>query len=44
LRDLAGPIEVDPEQAEALGVLADAGLVAPLRLIPKEDEGAAVAK
>jgi hypothetical protein len=44
LRDLAGPIEVDPDQAEALGVLADAGLVAPLRLIPKEDEGAAVAK
>ncbi len=35
LRDLAGPIELDPEQAEAIDLLADAGLVAPLRLVPR---------
>jgi hypothetical protein len=33
LDDLLGPIEVDPEQAAALEVLADAGLVPGLRLI-----------
>lgn len=37
LRDLAGPLEVDPYQAEALEILADAGLVAPLRLVPRPD-------
>ena len=33
LHDLAGPIEVDESRAEALEVLADAGLVPELRLI-----------
>ena len=37
LRDLAGPIEFDPHQAEAVDLLADAGLVAPLRLVPLQD-------
>jgi len=37
LRDLGGPLEVDPDQAEALEILADAGLVAPLRLVPRPD-------
>ena len=35
LRDLMGPVEVDPEQAAALEVLADAGLVPGLRLVPR---------
>lgn len=35
LRDLAGPLEVDPDQAEALETLAEVGLLAPLRLIPR---------
>lgn len=38
LRDLAGPIEMDPEQAEAIEVLSDAGLVSPLRLVPRRGE------
>ncbi|MEE8330765.1 MAG: hypothetical protein V3R84_03255 [Acidimicrobiia bacterium] len=38
LRDLSGPLEVDPDQAEALDILADAGLVSPLRLIQRSDE------
>lgn len=33
LHDLLGPIEVDREQAAALDVLAEAGLVPKLRLI-----------
>ena len=33
LADVLGPIEVDPEQAAALEVLADAGLVPTLRLV-----------
>ncbi|MDP2622619.1 MAG: hypothetical protein Q8Q29_02340 [Actinomycetota bacterium] len=33
LGDLLGPIEVDPEQAAALEVLADAGLVPTLRMV-----------
>jgi hypothetical protein len=33
LRDALGPIEVDREQAVALEVLADAGLVPVLRLV-----------
>ncbi len=41
LTDLAGPIEFDDEQAEAFELLADAGLVAPLRLVPRI-EGEAV--
>ena len=35
LHDLLGPIEVDPAQAAALDVLADAGLVPELRLAPR---------
>ncbi len=35
LADVAGPLEFDDEQVEALDVLADAGLVAPLRLVPR---------
>ncbi len=43
LDDLAGPLELDDEQAGALEVLADAGLVAPLRLVPRYPGGAAAA-
>ena len=39
LRDLSGPIELDPDQAEALDVLAEAGLVAPLRMVPRWPDG-----
>ena len=35
LHDLLGPIEVDTEQAAALEVLADAGLVPGLRLVQR---------
>ena len=42
LSDLVGPIELDPDLADALDVLADAGLVSPLRLVPR-DGGEAVA-
>jgi hypothetical protein len=35
LADVLGPIEVDREQAAALEVLADAGLVPELRLIKR---------
>lgn len=35
LRDLLGPIEVDREQVAALEILADAGLVPHLRLVPR---------
>jgi hypothetical protein len=39
LSDIAGPIEVDDEQAEALDVLAEHGLVPGLRLVPKAASG-----
>jgi len=39
LRDVAGPIEVDVEQAEALEIMADAGLVPTLRLVRREAAG-----
>jgi hypothetical protein len=39
LNDLAGPLELDSDEAEALEILADAGLVAPLRLVPLERPG-----
>ena len=42
LRDLAGPIELDSDQAEALEILADVGLVSPLRLV-RRDAGEAFA-
>lgn len=35
LADLLGPLEVDAESAAALEVLADAGLVPELRLVPR---------
>jgi hypothetical protein len=35
LADVLGPIEVDPDQASALVVLAEAGLVPELRLVPR---------
>ena len=39
LLDVAGPIEVDAEQVEALEIMADAGLVPTLRLVPREATG-----
>ena len=39
LADLAGPIEIGAEQAEALGVLAECGLVPDLRLVPRAAHG-----
>lgn len=35
LHDLMGPIELDHDRTVALGVLADAGLVPELRLMPR---------
>lgn len=35
LQDLLGPLEIDPDHAAALEVLAEAGLVPGLRLIPR---------
>ena len=35
LSDVGGPIEMDADQAEALEILADHGLTAPLRLVPR---------
>jgi hypothetical protein len=39
LRDLPGPIEVEGDQAEALGILAECGLVPRLRLAPRVVNG-----
>ncbi len=39
LADLGSPIEVDQDQAEALGVLAACGLVPQLRLAPRAANG-----
>lgn len=35
LLDIAGPIEVDEDQAGALEILADHGMAPPLRLVPR---------
>ena len=35
--DAQGPVHLDNEEQTALGNLADAGLVAPLRLVPRLD-------
>lgn len=35
LQDLLGPIEIDPERSAALEVLAEAGLVPSLKLVPR---------
>lgn len=37
LYQMSGPFELAGEEAAALDNLADAGLVAPLRLIPRSD-------
>ena len=44
LAGMGGPIEVDSEEEEALRNLSDAGLVAPLRLVPRhpDDDAASV--
>lgn len=39
LHHLAGPIEVDRDQAEALDILAEHGLVPELRLVPRSAAG-----
>ncbi|MBN2112684.1 MAG: hypothetical protein JW785_00995 [Acidimicrobiia bacterium] len=39
LADLAGLVEIDPEQARALEALADCGLVPQLRLVPRAAAG-----
>jgi len=39
LDGIAGPVEVDAEQAEALGVLAECGLVPDLRLVRRAAHG-----
>lgn len=42
LDQMAGPVELDGEESAAIGNLADAGLVSPLRLVPRvgSDEAA----
>jgi hypothetical protein len=39
LRDVPGPIEVEGEQAEALGILAECGMVPRLRLAARVVNG-----
>jgi len=39
LHQMAGPIELDEDQAEALDILAEHGLVPELRLIPRSAAG-----
>lgn len=39
LADLAGTVRVDEVQAEALGALAECGLVPELRLVPRAARG-----
>lgn len=39
LDDVAVPLEVRPDQAEALGILAECGLVPELRLVPRAGVG-----
>ena len=41
LHQMAGPFELGTEEAEAFDNLAEAGLVAPLRLVQLNDESAA---
>ncbi len=41
LHQLAGPFELEDEERQALDHLSEAGLVAPLRLVPKGDRDAA---
>ncbi len=41
LRDMDRPVVLSSDEHQALGNLADAGLVAPLRLLPRTDDEAA---
>ncbi len=43
LHQMSGPFELDRSEAEAFGNLADAGLVAPLRLVRSDDDSSAAA-
>lgn len=41
LGEIGRPVVLSPDEHEALGHLAEAGLVAPLRLVPREGDEAA---
>lgn len=41
LHQMSGPFELDDAEAAAFDNLADAGLVAPLRLLPHDDDAPA---
>ena len=43
LHQMSGPFELGSDEEEAFDNLADAGLVAPLRLVPLSDESSAAA-
>jgi hypothetical protein len=43
LHQMSGPFELGGSEAEAFGNLADAGLVAPLRLVRSDDDSSAAA-
>ncbi|MCP4305298.1 MAG: hypothetical protein GY926_21515 [bacterium] len=43
LHQMSGPFELGSDEAEAFDNLADAGLVAPLRLVPFSDDSSAAA-
>ncbi|MDX2343373.1 MAG: hypothetical protein QNL12_06470 [Acidimicrobiia bacterium] len=43
LHQMSGPFELDHDEAAAFDNLADAGLVAPLRLVPISGESSAAA-
>ena len=43
LHQMSCPFELGSDEAEAFDNLADAGLVAPLRLVPLSDESSAAA-
>lgn len=43
LHQMSGPFELGRSEAEAFGNLADAGLVAPLRLVRSDDDSSAAA-
>lgn len=38
LHEIGGPLEMDPDQAQALDILVEAGLVSPLRLVRRGDD------
>lgn len=41
LHQMSGPFQLAEDEAEALGNLAEAGLVAPLRLVSSSDDSSA---